>query len=228
MIADRSSAAIADALGVIQDEGGTATGAVIDVARAADHEQMVTAALHEYGKLDILVSNAGVGSVAKAADLSESEWNRVISTNLTGVWLGARQVIPHMQRQGAGAIVNMASITGLHGYPGVAAYSAAKGGVLALTRQIAADYASAGIRANTIVPGTVHTPLTQGLWDSGGGFGGSASNPEEQIAAAAKGYPLGRLGTAEDIANMALFLGSDEAAWITGGMFVVDGGKISC
>jgi NAD(P)-dependent dehydrogenase (short-subunit alcohol dehydrogenase family) len=124
----------------------------------------------------------------------------------------------------SGSIVNQASIGGLRGVPAVAAYAAAKAGVIGLTRQMAGDFGPSGVRVNAIAPGTVPTQLVQGIWASGAGLV-SADNLDEQVARASALYPLRRVGTPDDIANLALFLASDEASWITGAVYVVDGGK---
>ncbi|MCE0762100.1 SDR family oxidoreductase [Pseudonocardia kujensis] len=205
--------------------GGRADAVPTDVTDGKQVQQLVGRTIGRFGRIDALINNAGVGSVGSAVEVDEAEWNRVLSTNLTGAWLCARAVLPHMTQARRGSIVNLSSITALHGYPRIAAYSAAKGGIIALTRQMARDVAEHGVRVNAVVPGTVHTPLTQGLWDGGGGFGGSAATVDEQVSAAGAGYPLGRLGTADEISSMIAFLTSDAAAWITGQVHVVDGGR---
>ncbi|MFR9805561.1 SDR family NAD(P)-dependent oxidoreductase [Pseudonocardia sp. RS010] len=205
--------------------GAAAEAATVDVSLGADVEAMVQAVRARHGRIDVLVNNAGVGSSGAAVDVDEDEWNRVLAVNLTAVWRCSRAVLPVMAGAGSGSIVNLASITALHGYPRMAAYSAAKGGVIALTRQMAADAATHGVRVNAVVPGTVHTPLTQTLWDDGGGFGGTASSVEEQVAAAGAGYPLGRLGTPDEPAALIAFLAGADSRWITGQVYVVDGGR---
>ncbi|MDQ1717182.1 MAG: hypothetical protein QOE71_849 [Pseudonocardiales bacterium] len=196
----------------------------VDVANAEQVRRLADETASEFGRIDVLYANAGVGGVGTAMDTDEAEWARVIGINLTGVWLSAKYVLPHLLAAGGGSIVNQASIGGLVGVPAVAAYAAAKAGVIGLTRQMALDYGGAGIRVNAIAPGTVSTPLVQGIWESGAGLvsGGDLAARE---AAAAAIYPLKRIGTPDDIANLALFLASDEASWITGAVYVVDGGK---
>jgi NAD(P)-dependent dehydrogenase (short-subunit alcohol dehydrogenase family) len=209
---------------LIREHSGHAFGAAVDVQNAGQLTDLVARAVAEFGRLDILYANAGVGGVGSAADTTEDEWHRVIGVNLTGVWLSCKAVLPHMIRTGSGAIINQASIGGLRGVPAVAAYAAAKAGVVGLTRQMALDYGPSGIRVNAIAPGTVPTRLVQDIWASGAGLV-SAPSLDEQVAKAAQLYPLRRVGTPEDVANLALFLASDEASWVTGAVYVIDGGK---
>jgi NAD(P)-dependent dehydrogenase (short-subunit alcohol dehydrogenase family) len=204
--------------------GYRAIGRQVDVGSAAQLRDLADGTAAEFGRIDVLYANAGVGGVGTAIDTDEAEWARVIGINLTGVWLSAKYVLPHMVAAGGGSIVNQASIGGLVGVPAVAAYAAAKAGVIGLTRQMALDYSGAGVRVNAIAPGTVSTPLVQGIWASGAGLV-SGGNLAEREAAAAAIYPLKRIGTPDDIANLALFLASDEAGWITGAVYVIDGGK---
>lgn len=208
----------------IRDSGGMAIAAGVDVASSEQVSALVDRTVAQYGRIDVLYANAGVGGVGTAADTSEDEWQRVIGVNLTGVWLCCKYVLPHMVAAGSGSIVNQASIGGLRGVPAVAAYAAAKAGVIGLTRQMALDYGPAGVRVNAIAPGTVPTQLVQGIWASGAGLV-AADSLDEQVSRAAALYPLRRVGTPEDIANLALFLASDEASWVTGAIYVVDGGK---
>jgi NAD(P)-dependent dehydrogenase (short-subunit alcohol dehydrogenase family) len=207
-----------------QAAGHVAMATAVDVSASADVKRLAEECIAAFGRIDVLYANAGVGGVGTAIDTDEVEWQRVIGINLTGVWLCAKYVLPHMVAAGSGSIVNQASIGGLEGVPAVAAYSAAKAGVIGLTRQMALDFARSGVRVNAIAPGTVSTPLVQGIWEKGAGLvtGGDLSARE---AAAAAVYPLKRIGTPDDIANLALFLASDEASWITGAVYVVDGGK---
>jgi NAD(P)-dependent dehydrogenase (short-subunit alcohol dehydrogenase family) len=131
-----------------------------------------------------------------------------------------------MREAGGGSVVNQASVGGLVGVPGIFPYAAAKAGVIGLTRQMAVEYGPLAIRANVICPGTVPTPLVTDTYEKGGGMGtgGPGASAEERLAQAATRYPLGHLGDVNDVANLALFLASDEAKWITGGVYVVDGG----
>jgi NAD(P)-dependent dehydrogenase (short-subunit alcohol dehydrogenase family) len=152
-------------------------------------------------------------------DTSVEDWLRVLDVNLTGVWRSMRAVLPEMVRAGSGSIITQASTAGLVGVPGIAAYSAAKGGVLALTRQAAVDYGPLGVRVNALCPGTVVTPLVHRTLGARG-----LDDGEDGLARAARRYPARRLGQVEEIAAAALFLASDEAAWVTGAVLPVDGG----
>ena len=147
----------------------------------------------------------------------------MIDINLTGVWYSIRAALGHMLAAGSGSIITQSSTAGMVGVPGLAPYSAAKGGVISLTRQVAVEYGRSGIRANVLCPGTVWTPLVSRTYEARGGdakFGSEAKMAE----GAARVYPLRRLGTPDEVAAAALFLASDEASWITGAVFATDGG----
>jgi NAD(P)-dependent dehydrogenase (short-subunit alcohol dehydrogenase family) len=208
------------------DQAPGSVAVATDVASSASVEAMVDAAVATFGRVDVLYANAGVGGVGTAVSTDEAEWDRVVGVNLKGVWLCAKHVLPHMVAAGGGSIVNQASIGGLEGVPGVLAYAASKAGVIGITRQMALDFGPSGVRVNAIAPGTVVTPLVRGIWEQGAGLVGGSSE-EERVAAAAALYPLRRVGRPEDVANLALFLASDESSWVTGAVYVVDGGKSS-
>ncbi|MBX3014085.1 MAG: SDR family oxidoreductase [Caldilineaceae bacterium] len=201
----------------IQQAGGEALFVKTDVAQAADVEAMVAQAVTHFGGVDVLYSNAAVqlvGQDARAHELTEAAWDRTYAINIRGLWLCAKYVIPSMLARGGGSIIHVASPTGLVGCaPGFTAYSSSKGAVYGLTRVMAADYARDRIRVNAVVPGATETPLTQEL------FADQATR-ESLI----KATPLGRLGQPEDVVGLALFLASDEAAYCTGGTYMVDGG----
>ena len=196
----------------------------VDVTSPEEVADLVGRTIDTFGRVDVLYANAGVGGVGTAADTDEQEWHRVIGVNLTGVWRCCKHVLPHMVAAGRGSIVLQASIGGMRGVPAVAAYAAAKAGVIGLCRQMSLDYGPHGVRVNAIAPGTVPTPLVQGIWASGAGLV-AADNLADRVEAAAALYPMRRVGTPEDVANVALFLASDEADWVTGAVYVVDGGK---
>jgi NAD(P)-dependent dehydrogenase (short-subunit alcohol dehydrogenase family) len=198
-----------------QEAGGI--GLAADVTSQADMERVAQAALDSYGRIDALYANAGIAGGGSAHSLEQRDWDRVIAVNLTGVWLSMRAVLPTMIEAGSGSIIAQASTGGLVGVPGIASYSAAKGGVIALTRQVAVEYGRNGVRANTICPGTVITPLVEQTLHERG-------LDDRAMLEAGRGYPLKRLGTVDEVASLALFLASDEAAWITGGTFTADGG----
>ena len=205
------------AVQAIRDAGGQAIFAQTDVADSAQVAALVDAALEAFGGVDILYANAAVqlvGQDARAHELSEAAWDRTYSINIRGVWLCAKYTIPALLKRGGGSIINVASPTGLFGCaPGYTAYSSAKGAVYGLTRVMAADYAKDKIRVNALIPGATETPLTRELF-------ANAETRNSLIAAT----PLGRLGQAEDVVGLAVFLASDESAFCTGGFFPVDGG----
>ncbi|GAB7100582.1 SDR family NAD(P)-dependent oxidoreductase [Thermobifida fusca] len=219
---DRNADAAHSAADDIAAAGGTALALTADVSSAADAERMTTTTLEHFGRIDIVFANAGIPGSGDAHTTTEEEWDRVIAINLKGVWLTSKYALPHMVERRSGVIINQASVGGLIGIPGIFPYAAAKGGVISMTRQMAAAYAPHNIRVNAICPGGVYTPLVE-LSRQKRGL--TASSVEEANAIAARNYPLGRLGTVEEIASLALFLASDEAAWITGGIYPVDGGR---
>jgi NAD(P)-dependent dehydrogenase (short-subunit alcohol dehydrogenase family) len=191
----------------------------IGLAADVTDEGALSAAVEQVGPVDVLYANAGIPGEGRVHELSLDAWNRVIAVNLTGVFLSVKAVLPGMIERGSGSIILQSSIGGLAGVRNLPAYAAAKGGVAALARQMAADYAELGIRVNAICPGTVRTPLVEEVFRRR--FGDES---EAILARRDRDYPAGRLGRAEDIANFALFLASDEAEWVNGGVYPVDGG----
>ena len=166
----------------------------------------------------MVFANAGIEGVGSASDLSEETWHRVIDVNLMGVWLTSKFFLDPMAARGSGSIVNTASIGGLVGVQGILPYAAAKGGVIAMTRQMASDYSPRGIRVNAICPGTVVTPLVERNWSQKG------MDVAVQTQRLAARHPLGRVGEVDDIASAALYLASNESSWVTGQTLTVDGG----
>jgi NAD(P)-dependent dehydrogenase (short-subunit alcohol dehydrogenase family) len=223
--ADRDAEGAAGTVAAVERAGGRAVAVEMDVTVEEDHARMTAVALETYGRIDAIYANAGIGEAGTVGGTSKEAWDRMIAINLTGVWLANRAVIPTMERQGGGSIINQASIGGIAGVKGIAAYAAAKAGVIGLTKQGAVEYGPSNIRFNAVAPGTVPTPLVTNVYEQRGGMSGGVGNSvEEGLQAAAQRYPMLRLGEPEDIANMALFLASDEAKWITGQVFAVDGG----
>jgi NAD(P)-dependent dehydrogenase (short-subunit alcohol dehydrogenase family) len=187
-----------------------------DVSSESQVKALVQVALEKFGRIDILVNNAAVlmsyGQI-RAHEMSNEEWSRTMDVNLRGYWLCSKYVIPSMLEKKSGSILFIASRTGLRGFPGFAAYSASKGGVLALMRSMAADYAPDGIRINAIIPGTLDTPMNAKEFSEPGARDKYTSR-----------IPARRLGLAWDIAGMATFLATDEASFCIGGLYFVDGG----
>jgi len=188
-----------------------------DVTRAEEVEALVQGVVQAWGGLDVLVNNAGIGVAATAPDTSEEDWDRQMDVNLKGTFFGIKYAVPAMRDSGGGSIINMASIAALVGIPDRAAYCAAKGGILALTRAAAIDHVSEGIRVNCIAPGTVETPWIERIT---AGY----DDPEEARARMQARQPHGRFVQPEEIAAMAAFLASDESASCVGACMVVDGG----
>jgi len=203
----------------IHDAGGEALFVPTDVAEEAEVRAMVEAALKRYGRIDILFNNAGILIYSKDTcvhELTTEVWERTMAVNLRGPWLCAKYVIPHMLKQQRGCIINLASPTGLRGFPGMTAYSTSKGGITALTRAMAADYSRYHIRVNAIVPGCMDTPMNAARLSD-------ETRRQQRVATT----PYGRLGTAEDVAGLAVFLASDEADFCVGGFYAVDGGLMA-
>jgi meso-butanediol dehydrogenase / (S,S)-butanediol dehydrogenase / diacetyl reductase len=177
----------------------------------------VATTLGRWGRLDILVNNAGHIVYKTIVDTSDEEWDRVMAVNVRSMFVHCRAAIPVMQERGGGAIVNTASISGLIGIPALTAYTASKGAVVQLTRQLAVEWASAGIRVNAVAPGALDTPF---LTD----FIAVQDDPDAVAATIAAEHPLGRLGTADEVAQSIVFLASDAAGFVTGAVLAVDGG----
>ncbi len=187
-----------------------------DVSQEDQVKAMVEAAHEAYGRIDVLVNNAGVGVYKPLLDASSEDWDHCLAVNLKGVFLCSKYVIPHMQSIGKGAIVNISSVHSHATVNGVAPYAASKGGITALTRNMAIDYGPT-IRVNSIAPGWVLTPLIQSIFDS-------SDDPSEQQRAVEQRQVMKRIGRPEDIGHAAAFLAGDEAGFITGTQLYVDGG----
>lgn len=200
----------------IRQAGGEAIFVHCDVSKEAQVKAMVQTALDHYGRIDILVNNAGVGVYKSVLDATSEDWDLCLGVNLKGVFLCSKYTIPHMQAVGKGVIINISSVHSHATVAGVAPYAASKGGITALTRNMAIDYGPT-IRVNAISPGWVLTPLIQSIFD---GY----ENPEEQRRAVEQRQVMKRIGRPEDIGYVAAFLASDEASFITGTEIFVDGG----
>lgn len=192
-------------------KGLSVAGSVTDEPHVQDVTQR---ALDSFGHIDILVNNAGIADFGKRIhEIDDAAWDTIIDVNLTGVFRMTRAVVPHMLKQGRGAIINISSVASLVGIPGAPAYAASKGGLDAFTRALAIDYANDGIRCNVVNPGLIDTPMAAPLM----------ANPD-MLQPILSHYAIRRPGTPEEVANMVLYLASDEATWVTGGTFTIDGG----
>jgi NAD(P)-dependent dehydrogenase (short-subunit alcohol dehydrogenase family) len=212
--ADYDAAAAQSTCAEIGALGGRGLGLGVDVADPDQVEAMVQATLATFGGIDILFNNAGILLFGSVSGTTFADWRRVMAVNLDGVFLCSKAVIPHLRNRGGGAIINMSSSTGAHdGNGNAAAYVTSKGGVTLLTRCLAIDHAADHIRVNAIAPGPTDTPMLR-----------RAMSPTE-IDAFAATFPAGRLGQPHEIAAAALFLASDEASFVTGAVFAVDGGQ---
>lgn len=200
-------------------DGGRALAVAADVCSAADVEAAVGAVVGALGRLDVLYNNAGVSSSGSVADADEDDWDRCLAVNVKGTFLCSRAAVPHLGSAGGGAIVNQGSVAALVGVPAFAAYCAAKGAIVSLTRSMAVDLASRRIRVNVICPGTVYTPLMEPMLRARGD-----GDLDAGLAKTVTKYPIGRLGTPEEIARVALFLASDDASFLTGSVVTADGG----
>ncbi|MCC6313472.1 MAG: SDR family oxidoreductase [Thermomicrobiales bacterium] len=199
---------------------GTLLAVRVDVARPEDAEAMVAAALGTFGRLDVLVNDAAVLVSKSAADTTPEEWNRVIGVNLTGTYLCSRAALRPMLHQASGVIVNLASPHAFQTGRAIAAYAASKGGIVALTRQMALDYGQHGIRVNCVSPGAIDTPMLRADIQQGVDW-------EANLAGWERNQPIGRLGTPEDIARVIVWLASPDAGFVMGATIVADGGLLA-
>jgi len=218
VLTDREAAA-GEAMALeIAAAGGMAHFVAHDVAIEADWERVVEATVSRLGRLDILVNNAGIsGGLMPLLDHSLEDWRRIMAINLDGVFLGMRHCGPVMVAQGGGSIINLSSILGKVAMANAAAYCASKGGVLLLTKAAAIEWATAGVRVNSVHPGFIDTPMVAGALHA-------AENGNEMRDALIAAHPMARFGVSREIADAVLFLASDEASFMTGAEMVVDGG----
>jgi len=211
---DRNADELHATVAAVREGGGRAGGLCEDVGGEGAADRIVEACLEAFGRIDLLVNNAGIGGSHEVLETSEAEWARMLHINLTSVFRLSKRVVAEMRRQRRGRIINMASVFGTTAFPGAASYSAAKAGVVALTRSMAVDYAPAGITVNAIAPGLILTDMTRERL---------AADPRYR-ALMLEATPLGRPGTPDDIAGAAVFLASADAGFVTGHVLTVDGG----
>lgn len=202
---------------IITQARGQAVAIAADVSNATDMADAAERVVRDLGGLDVLYNNAGVDSSGSIDVADEHDWDHCMAINAKGTFLASRAMLPHMSERGS--IVNQASVAGLVGVPNLAAYCAAKGAVIALTRQMAIDLAPRGIRVNVICPGAVYTPLMEPILRARGD-----GDLDAGLTKTLAKYPIGRLGTPDEIANAAVFLASDQASFITGAVLTADGG----
>jgi 3-oxoacyl-[acyl-carrier protein] reductase len=217
VVVDINDVGAKETVGLVEDAGQSALAVHADVSRRADVDTMIATTVDAYGRLDVLYNNAAVQMSGRLVDCTEDDWDLTIATNLSAIFWACRAAIPHMLAGDGGSIINTSSVLGLIGSEGYVAYGAAKAGLVALTRQIAVEYGPT-IRANIIAPGSIDTPRFRKVLDT---FGGDAERFVEGLKTT---IPLKRLGAAEDVAGIALFLASDLSAYTSGAVIPADGG----
>jgi NAD(P)-dependent dehydrogenase (short-subunit alcohol dehydrogenase family) len=217
VVADINDAGAAETVKLVEEDGGEALAITADISQRADNEKMIEAAVDRWGRLDVLYNNAAVQMSGHLLECTDDDWDVTMATNLDAIFWACRAAIPRMLASGGGSIINTASVLGLIGSAGYCAYGAAKAGLVALTRQIAVEYGPA-IRANVIAPGSIDTPRFRKVADDMG------MGREEFLDMLHQNIPLHRLGTADDVAGIALFLASDQSAYVTGAVIPADGG----
>ena len=215
--ADIQEEAVGETAGMVTSEGGRCIPVHADVSDSSSVGKMVQAAVEAHGRLDIMFNNAGLGARGTILDIDEATFDRLFAVNVKGVFLGCKEAIPIMISQGGGVILNTASQLGLVGADASAVYPATKGAVVQLTKCLALDHARDGIRVNAVCPGPIDTPLARR-------GRAQAGNPEEVLRLRQQQIPLGRIGEPEEVADVAAYLCSDEASFITGSAIVADGG----
>ena len=218
MLVDYNLEAAEETKRLIEAEDGTCFTSQADVSSAEDCDRIARECVSEYGRIDILHNNVGIEIPGGILEITEDDWDRTLDVNLKSVFLMCRAAVPQMIDQGGGSIVNISSINGIRTLPALSgAYGASKLGMVALTREIAIEFASQGIRCNAILPGMMRTPFVEASLAWGG-------DVEEMMKSRDAMIPIGKQGESWDVAHAALFLASDDAKYVTGASLVVDGG----
>ena len=217
-VADLDAGSAAANVTQIESAGGQAAAFTVDVTSEAHCAALAAAVAGRYGRIDVLFNNAGIAGVGTVHETSLDLWEAVMAVNVRGVFLVSKYVVPLMINQGSGSIINMSSCIAEIGLADRASYAASKGAVLALSRQMQADYARHGIRVNALLPGTIHTPFVDRY------LADHYADPEAGLASIRKRQLMGELGTPEEVAQAALFLASDESSFVLGSGLFVDGG----
>jgi NAD(P)-dependent dehydrogenase (short-subunit alcohol dehydrogenase family) len=216
VVSDVNDEGAAETVGLVEEAGGKAVAVHADVSRRADCDVMVAAAVEVFGTVDVLYNNAAVQMSGRLVDTTEEQWDLTIATNLSAIFWACRAAMPHLRDGTGGSIINTASVLGLIGSEGYAAYGAAKAGLVALTRQIAVE-CGPQVRANVIAPGSIDTPRFRKV-------AAEMDDPQGFVDGLCRTIPLGRLGLAGDVASLALFLASDLSGYTSGAVFPCDGG----
>jgi len=217
MVADCDREGGQETVNLIKEEGGAAIFVQVDVSKAADVKKMVMTTVERYGRLDILINNAGIYAQADVVEATEEQWDRILDINLKGVFLCSKYSIPEMIKGGGGSIVNIGSEAGMVGIKNQVAYNVSKSGVIALTKSMAIDFAAYNIRVNCVCPGTTETPLVKAAVER-------SPDPAAARRALEQVRPANRLGRPEEIAAGILYLASDDSPYATGSILSIDGG----
>ena len=205
---------------VAREIGDSAFALAADVSQRDEIDRAIGKITAHFGRLDVLLNNAGVLHIGTAEEITEAQWDQTFNINVRGLWLLSRAVLPHMRKVGGGSIINIASVLGINGARKRASYAPSKGAVVLLTKCMAIDHGHENIRVNAICPSFVETDLTAAVI-------GMAPDPKSVRAERIAVHPIGRLGQPDDIAGLAVYLASDESSWVTGSIFPVDGGYLA-
>jgi NAD(P)-dependent dehydrogenase (short-subunit alcohol dehydrogenase family) len=203
-----------------REAGASAIAVAADISKQTDIERVIERTVGAFGGLNVLVNNAGILHPGTVEQITEQQWDETFNTNVRGLWLLSRAVLPQMRKAGGGSIINMASVLGINGARLRSVYAASKGAVILLTKCMAIDHGSEKIRVNAICPSFVETELTAGYLKT-------VVDPDAVRRERINVHPIGRLGQPEDMAGLTVYLASDESSWVTGGVFPVDGGYLA-